>query len=361
MDAANSSAAQRSVRTPSGRIAYIEQGTGPGRVVRARRAAERAPVAASACAAVATSGAASRSICWRTAAPKSRRTRTYRRRRTRTCCGSFSMRWTSSRSTSSATTAAAASRRFSPRYIPSASAASRSPTATRTTTGRPRRSSPSSRWRPPAVCAERSRRCCRDKSVYRSPEALGPAYEHPERVTDDTIEAYLRPLVAHRAAHARPRALPRGLRQRAHGRHRGPAEDAAGADTDRLGNRRRLLRREVVALAGRDDSRHAATRRARGRENLFPRGTLGGVQPGAARTLAGEFGRSQHKYKNNCPTFNDIQIAPSSSASASSLKYSRDVAQISRSRSLCLPRRARARDAAASRRNTGENRYSADR
>jgi pimeloyl-ACP methyl ester carboxylesterase len=34
-----------------------------------------------------------------------------------------------------------------------------------------------------------------DKNVYRSPQALGPAYEHPERVTDDTIDAYLRPLV----------------------------------------------------------------------------------------------------------------------------------------------------------------------
>jgi pimeloyl-ACP methyl ester carboxylesterase len=34
-----------------------------------------------------------------------------------------------------------------------------------------------------------------DKSVYRSAEALGPAYEHPERVTDETIETYLRPLV----------------------------------------------------------------------------------------------------------------------------------------------------------------------
>lgn len=34
-----------------------------------------------------------------------------------------------------------------------------------------------------------------DKSVYRSPQALGPAYEHPERVTDEAIEKYLRPLV----------------------------------------------------------------------------------------------------------------------------------------------------------------------
>jgi pimeloyl-ACP methyl ester carboxylesterase len=34
-----------------------------------------------------------------------------------------------------------------------------------------------------------------NKSVYRSPQALGPAYEHPERLTDDSIETYLRPLV----------------------------------------------------------------------------------------------------------------------------------------------------------------------
>src|SRR5215471_15968989 len=34
-----------------------------------------------------------------------------------------------------------------------------------------------------------------DKSVYRSPQALGPAYEYPEQVTDDSIETYLRPLV----------------------------------------------------------------------------------------------------------------------------------------------------------------------
>lgn len=34
-----------------------------------------------------------------------------------------------------------------------------------------------------------------DKSIYRSPQALGPAYERAEDVTDDTIETYLRPLV----------------------------------------------------------------------------------------------------------------------------------------------------------------------
>lgn len=34
-----------------------------------------------------------------------------------------------------------------------------------------------------------------DKSIYRSPGALGPAYEHPEQVNDATIERYLRPFV----------------------------------------------------------------------------------------------------------------------------------------------------------------------
>jgi pimeloyl-ACP methyl ester carboxylesterase len=34
-----------------------------------------------------------------------------------------------------------------------------------------------------------------DKDIYRSPQALGPAYEHPEHVTDASIEIYLRPLV----------------------------------------------------------------------------------------------------------------------------------------------------------------------
>lgn len=34
-----------------------------------------------------------------------------------------------------------------------------------------------------------------DKGVYRSAQALGPGYEHPENVSDDDIEIYLRPLV----------------------------------------------------------------------------------------------------------------------------------------------------------------------
>jgi pimeloyl-ACP methyl ester carboxylesterase len=34
-----------------------------------------------------------------------------------------------------------------------------------------------------------------DKDVYRSQQALGPAYEYPERVSDEAIEQYLRPFL----------------------------------------------------------------------------------------------------------------------------------------------------------------------
>jgi pimeloyl-ACP methyl ester carboxylesterase len=34
-----------------------------------------------------------------------------------------------------------------------------------------------------------------NKDIYRSPQALGPAYEHPDQVSDESIETYLRPLV----------------------------------------------------------------------------------------------------------------------------------------------------------------------
>jgi len=34
-----------------------------------------------------------------------------------------------------------------------------------------------------------------DKGIFRSPEALGPAYEHPERLGDADIETYLRPFL----------------------------------------------------------------------------------------------------------------------------------------------------------------------
>lgn len=34
-----------------------------------------------------------------------------------------------------------------------------------------------------------------DKNVYRSAQALGPAYQYPEKLTDETIDIYLRPLL----------------------------------------------------------------------------------------------------------------------------------------------------------------------
>jgi pimeloyl-ACP methyl ester carboxylesterase len=34
-----------------------------------------------------------------------------------------------------------------------------------------------------------------NKEIYRSADALGPAYEHPDQVTDETIDIYLQPLV----------------------------------------------------------------------------------------------------------------------------------------------------------------------
>jgi pimeloyl-ACP methyl ester carboxylesterase len=35
-----------------------------------------------------------------------------------------------------------------------------------------------------------------DKNIYRSGQALGPAYERPDKVTDETIDAYLKPHVS---------------------------------------------------------------------------------------------------------------------------------------------------------------------
>jgi len=34
-----------------------------------------------------------------------------------------------------------------------------------------------------------------EKSIFRSPDALGPAYEYPDRVSDESIETYLCPLI----------------------------------------------------------------------------------------------------------------------------------------------------------------------
>jgi len=76
-----------------------------------------------------------------------------------------------------------------------------------------------------------------DKASYRSAQALGPAYEQPERVDDATIEHYPAPPSRERPAHARPRALPRRVRLRAHASDRAPAEGTGGADAGRMGQR----------------------------------------------------------------------------------------------------------------------------
>src|SRR6185436_11388148 len=76
-------------------------------------------------------------------------------------------------------------------------------------------------------------------------------------------------------------------RQLAHASHRGAAQEAERADADRLGNRRRVFRREVVEMARRDDSRHAAPAGARRRADLLSRRAMGGIQRRGARALEG--------------------------------------------------------------------------
>src|SRR5213082_3462559 len=113
----------------------------------------------------------------------------------RGCSSHSSTRWASTRWISLETTAAGASPRSSRRCTRSGCGVSPSPTAMRTTTGRRRRSSHSSPWRPRGGLRGALEAMLADKSLYRSPQALGPAYEHPERLTDESIETYLRPLV----------------------------------------------------------------------------------------------------------------------------------------------------------------------
>ena len=126
-----------------------------------------------------------------------------------------------------------------------------------------------------------------DKNAFRSPQAFGPAYEHPERVSDETIDAYLAPLL--RTAE-RTRDLQRFLAAFDNAHTRAVEAGLAvvhGADAHRLGHRRHLLRRPLVEVAGRDHPGHDAAGRARGGTNLLSRRALGGVQLPAARPLDG--------------------------------------------------------------------------
>ena len=134
-----------------------------------------------------------------------------------------------------------------------------------------------------------------DKSIYRSEQALGPAYQHPERVSDDSIETYLRPLIR---TEQRTRDLQRFLAA-FDNRHTTAVEDRAeGArrsDVDCLGHRRCVLRREVVAVARRQHPRYAAAHRAPERQDLLPGRAMHGIQQGAARTLAVGAARSNNR------------------------------------------------------------------
>ena len=92
-----------------------------------------------------------------------------------------------------------------------------------------------------------------DKSIYRSPGALGPAYEHPETATDENIEIYLRPHVRNEQ---RTRDLERFVLAFDH-KHTLAIEtataQAAGADADRVGHGRCLFSSGVGPVAGRSD------------------------------------------------------------------------------------------------------------
>ena len=125
-----------------------------------------------------------------------------------------------------------------------------------------------------------------DKAIFRSPGALGPAYERPETVTDEDIETYLRSLVR---TDQRTRDLQRFVVafDNKHTRQiEVSAACVAGADPHRLGHRRRLFPGEMGALARRNDPGSKAAGRVGGRAHLISGGAGRGIQPTAARSPA---------------------------------------------------------------------------
>ena len=99
-----------------------------------------------------------------------------------------------------------------------------------------------------------------DKSVYRSAQALGPAYEHPEQLSDDSIEQYLSPLVR---SGQRTRDLQRFLAA-FDNKHTVAVEaqlKTLKAPTLIVWGTDDVFRCEMVALAGRYNPGHSAPRR----------------------------------------------------------------------------------------------------
>jgi hypothetical protein len=126
----------------------------------------------------------------------------------------------------------------------------------------------------------------RDKAIYRSPSALGPAYERPEDVSDEDIEIYLRPLVR---SEQRTRDLQRFVAAFDH-KH-----------TVVIEPRLRKLLAPTLIVWGTDDIYFPvkwaywlaqtipgeAAGRVGGRADLLPGGAGEGVQPTAARSPVG--------------------------------------------------------------------------
>ena len=89
-----------------------------------------------------------------------------------------------------------------------------------------------------------------DKSIYRSPGALGPAYERPENISDLDIDIYLLPLVR---SEQRTHDLRRFLAAFDHSHTVAievSAAPLAGSNLDRLGHGRRLFPGQLGTLAG---------------------------------------------------------------------------------------------------------------
>jgi pimeloyl-ACP methyl ester carboxylesterase len=113
-----------------------------------------------------------------------------------------------------------------------------------------------------------------DKNIYRSPQALGPAYEHPERVTDETIDIYLKP---HLRTTQRTRDLERFLAAF------DPSHTVAiEAQLRKLQAPTLILRCEMGRLACRCHTGNEAECSLRGRTDLLSRGAMAGIQPGTA-------------------------------------------------------------------------------
>ena len=118
----------------------------------------------------------------------------------------------------------------------SAFAASHSLIAILTTTGRPRLSSLSSRWRRPAVYAEHWKQCCRIRVSIARRRLSDRRMNIPEQLSDDDHRNVFASVRQDRATHARSATLSRRLRQQTYARHRSATENAESADAHRLGN-----------------------------------------------------------------------------------------------------------------------------